>query len=188
MKSPNLSLLSVVKCRAGQQITRYLQRCNLVWVISLLGIAASLGCSFNSVKPPAVSLVDVRFGEVTLFETTLVARVRVENENKFPVTVDGGVHRIYLNDIDIGRGLSDERIELGRYGATEQQLTIRLSNVSMLRQIEPLIQSEEFEYRIESSMHMVSPSRSELELVNRGRLGPSSFGASRSKPRGSLTF
>lgn len=142
----------------------------------LLFTFVATGCFSHRVKEPAISLIDVNFSEVSVFETTLQARLRLENENSFPVTVIGGVHQIRLNDVSIGKGITSEVIEIPRYGSAESRVTVRLSNISMLSHLQKLIESEKFDYRIESVLTLEQEGReTEMEVTNQGHLGPSSF-------------
>ena len=68
-----------------------------------VSLALFAGCALFGPKPDAeVSLVDLNFTGMTLFETTADVAVRVENRNPDPITVEGGVHRVSVDGTDLG--------------------------------------------------------------------------------------
>jgi LEA14-like dessication related protein len=100
-----------------------------------------------------VSLVNVRFTQATAFETTAVFTLRFNNETPEPLQINGGVHKIYLNDHYVGEGLSHEPLELPRFGSVTQTVTVHLSNLRLVARLKPIIESQSFDYRLRSVLH-----------------------------------
>ena len=121
-------------------------------LVFLLSGCSLLGLGGYDFVKPEVQLEDLRFENVTLFSTALVVTVRIDNENDFPLKIDGGSHRVYLNGSYIGKGISDESVEIPRLGSEIQEIKVSLSNFSMLTKIASLVEQEKLEYKIDSSL------------------------------------
>ena len=111
-------------------------------------------CSGRAGIKPDVNLVDAQFSDVTLFETTADFVIRISNENPEPIVIDGASHDIYLNGVHIGKGLVDDKIEIPRLGTATQRVKVRISNLSLIRNMEDLIQSKNFDYKIDSTLYV----------------------------------
>lgn len=113
------------------------------------------GCAMlDSTVPPEVSLVDLRFENLSLFETTAVFTLRVANENPFPVTVDGGVYKLALNGRNVGKGLSNARLDVPRLASTTDQVTVHIGNLSLLLSAMDLGQQSEVAYSVSSTLYV----------------------------------
>jgi LEA14-like dessication related protein len=95
------------------------------------------------VPGPSVGLVNVRFTQATAFETTAAFTLRLSNETPEPLQLDGGVHKIYLNGLYVGEGLSGDTLDLPRLGTATQDVTVHLSNLRMVTRIRPYHRIEE---------------------------------------------
>lgn len=118
----------------------------------LLAFLVVSGCSFHRGEKPEVSLVDVVFSDLTLFETTARFKVRVTNPNNFPLTLEGGRHDIYLNNIHLGKGTSDSVVEIPRFGSATDEVLVHISNFSIISRIQSLINSTTLDYRVDSDI------------------------------------
>lgn len=112
------------------------------------------GCSSSIKIKPEVALVDVTFSNITLFETSADVVVRIDNENPHPIVIDGASHNISLNGISIGKGVTDQRVEIPRLGSTTQRLTVRISNLSLVKNIQSIIDAKEYDYRVDSTLYL----------------------------------
>lgn len=122
-------------------------------IISLLLVGLVLGGCGGSASGPAVSLVSVKFEDATALETTAKFTLRLSNENTEPVHITGEVHKIYLNGLYVGKGLSDQTIDLPRLSTTTHDVTVHLSNLGLATRLKPIIESKAFEYRVVSTFH-----------------------------------
>ena len=109
------------------------------------------GCASKSTV--AVNIVSVRFTDMTAFETTTTFTLRFSNESPEPVHLTGGVHKIYLNGLYVGKGLSSDPLDVPRLGTTTQEVIVHLNNIALATRVKPIIESEHFDYRIESVLY-----------------------------------
>ena len=125
----------------------------------LAGALLLCGCSRND--GPAVSLVSVQFQDATVLETTATFVLRLSNEQPAPWQMNGSVHKIYLNGLYVGKGMSDESVTVPRLSTVTNNLTVHLSNLAMATRIKSVIESKRFEYHIHSTFYgQTWPSRS----------------------------
>jgi LEA14-like dessication related protein len=114
-------------------------------------------CSCATFQPREdidVALVNVRLGETTVWETTAYFTVRVSNASPEPLTVNGSAYRFYLNGLNIGQGLSDERLEVPRLSSATQEVPVHLRNLSMATRIRPILESRAIDYRVDSTLYL----------------------------------
>jgi len=102
---------------------------------------------------PEISLVNIVFQDASFFETNGVFTVRIDNQRPTPLHINGGSYQLEINGVKIGRGTSDERLEIPRFGSATQNVKVHLSNLSMLSNLRPLIELKDFEYRIKGSIY-----------------------------------
>jgi LEA14-like dessication related protein len=121
-----------------------------LWLFVALLAAA---CASRYGAKPEIALVDLRLGEVTLLETGLNAVVRIDNESPYSLSINGAVFRLFLNDIDVGRGMTSERINIPRLGSANQEVLFRLNNISLISRIQSLLESNQFSYKISGRVY-----------------------------------
>jgi LEA14-like dessication related protein len=121
-------------------------------IFSLLAGALMLcGCSKSSNL--TVSLVNVHFKEATVLETTAVFTLRLDNAAPSPLEITGAAHNIYLNDLYIGKGLSDETFTVPRLSSVTNDVTVHLSNLALATRVKAAIESKRVDYRIQSTFY-----------------------------------
>lgn len=118
----------------------------------ILGLAAGalLLCGCHRPAGPSVNLVSVRFQEATALETTATFIIRLSNDAPEARQFTGSAHKIYLNGLYVGKGLSDESVEVPRLGTVTQEITVHLSNLALATRIKSVIEARRFDYRIQS--------------------------------------
>jgi len=140
-----------------------------------LAACALLACGCSRQTPGlSVRLTNVRFENVTVFETTAVFTLRLNNETPKPMKFTGAAHKIYLNGLYIGSGLSSEPLEVPRLGSVTQPVTVHLSNIAMATRIKPIIESRSFDYRVQSVFYGESW-LGRMHAENEGRLDLKDF-------------
>lgn len=118
-------------------------------VLALVLLAAGCGG-----KPgPAVTLVTVRFQKATALETTATFTIRLSNDAPAARQFNGSAHKIYLNGLYVGKGLSDATIDVPRLGTVTQEITVHLSNLALATRIKSIIEAERFDYRVHSTFY-----------------------------------
>ena len=125
----------------------------------LCGLAlASTGCAtMESFTAPDVTLVDVRFEDLTVFETSGTFTVRLSNENPEPMAVDGAVYKLYLGGQKVGKALSDLRVELPRLGSTVYEVDVFINNVALVTRLLTLRQERGLDYTIKGKLYVERP-------------------------------
>lgn len=126
----------------------------ILGLLVVTGIVA--GCGVNQ-PGPSVSLINLRFEDATALETTATFTLRLSNESPTPVALEGEVHKIYLNGLYLGKGLSDQKVEVPRLGTITHDVKVHLSNLALATRIKSIIDAKSFEYRIDSVFHGKGP-------------------------------
>lgn len=122
-------------------------------MLPVLLIAALLLAGCGGSPGPSVSLVTVKFEKATALETTATFTLRLSNEAPEARQFTGSAHRIYLNGLYVGKGLSDSTIDVPRLGTVTQDITVHLSNLALVTRIKAIIENERFDYRIQSTFY-----------------------------------
>jgi len=122
-----------------------------LWVLVTL---SATGCASRYAALTEIALVDLRLGEVTLFETGLKAVVRIDNENPNSLPITGASYRLYLNDIDVGRGMTSESVTVPRLGSANQEVLFQLNHISLISRIQSLLESDQFGYKISGNVYV----------------------------------
>ncbi len=143
-------------------------------LLFFLSAGLLLLCGCQTTPGPAVSLVNVGFNQSTAFETTAIFTLRLSNPTPEPMQLEGGVHKIYLNGLYVGEGLSGEPLSLPRLATATQNVTVHLSNLRMVTRFKPIIESHSFDYRIKSVLYGAPPA-GRMRSVNEGRLDLKDF-------------
>lgn len=126
-----------------------------------------LGCaSFRQVEGLEVNLTHMRFTEATLLETTGEFTLRVENETPAPLLLNGAVHKIYLNGLYIGKGLTGETLEVPRLGSATQNVTIHLRNLSLATRLRAILEQQAIDYRVATTFYLDTPQGTRKRYAN----------------------
>lgn len=124
----------------------------------VLALLASLSCaSLEPFSAPGVSLVNLEFEDLTLFETSGVFTVRISNENPDPVVVDGAVYNLYLGGLKVGRAMSDRRLEVPRLGSATYDVNLYINNLALATRLIPVIESRVLDYRVKGKLYVERP-------------------------------
>ncbi len=116
----------------------------------LMAVAALLtGCGGG--PGPSVNLVSVSFKDATALETTAVFTLRLSNEQPEPVEMNGSVHKIFLNGLYVGKGLSDATVTVPRLSTVTNDVTVHLSNLALATRLKAVIEAKRFDYRVQST-------------------------------------
>jgi LEA14-like dessication related protein len=113
--------------------------------------------SIGPLTSPDVTLADLKFTDLTVFETTGEITVRISNENPEPLSIDGAVFKLFLNGVSVGKALTSERVEIPRLGTSTLRATVHLNNVALITRLATMIEQPELEYRIRTKLFVVRP-------------------------------
>jgi len=108
--------------------------------IALLFAIILGGCA--AVQPPLeaphVSLIDLRVLDATLFEQRFALKIRLQNPNAVEVPVNGMDFRLEINDVELGRGVSDKAVTVPAYGETVFEINLVSNFARIVNQIRAL--------------------------------------------------
>ena len=129
-------------------------RCLLGRIFAIcLSVAAGAGCtSMGATEPLEVTLANLRITEVTVFETTLVAKLRITNPNPEPLTIDGGSFKLILDEKKVGMGTASETFTVERLDSAVIDAIFHLNNASALLRLQSILQENEVTYGIRGSL------------------------------------
>lgn len=102
-----------------------------------------------------VTLVTVQSVHGSEGEVQLAFTLRLQNASPSPVTIDGAAHKIFLNGVYIGQGLTSERVDVPRLATTTQQVTVNLSTFKLARAFYGVYRTQKADYRVESTLYAV---------------------------------
>lgn len=121
----------------------------IVFLIICLLLSA---CSLKQ-KPPEVRLVGLLVQDATLFETSLLIEVRVENDNPEDIEIGGGVHKLYINGEYVGKGYDKNGFTLPRLDSVVVPVTVFVNNLSLLTKLQNMAASSKLKYKVESELY-----------------------------------
>jgi LEA14-like dessication related protein len=106
----------------------------------------TLGCSsMGSMEPFDVTLANLNITEVTVFETTLVAKIRITNPNPEAFEIDGASFKLYLEDKKVGTGTSNESFTVDRLDSSVIDVIFHINNASALLRLKDILEDEDKE-------------------------------------------
>jgi len=109
-------------------------------------VAGALGCtSMGSIEPLDVTLANLNITEVTVFETTLVAKLRITNPNPEAFTIEGASFKLYLEDKKVGTGTSKESFTVDRLDSYVIDVVFHMNNASALLRLKDILEDKDKE-------------------------------------------
>jgi len=106
----------------------------LLFVLILAGCAAVQ----TPLEAPHVSLTDLRVLDATLFEQRFALKIRVQNPNPVELPVNGMNFRLEINDVELGRGVSDKAVTVPAYGEAVFEVNLVSNFARIVNQIRAL--------------------------------------------------
>ena len=111
------------------------------------------GCStMGSLEPLEVTLSTIQIPEVTVFVTTLGAKLRINNPNPEGRPNDGGSIKLYLDDQKVGTGTTSETISVDRLDSTVVDAVFNINNASAILRLKDIFQQKEVSYGVRGSL------------------------------------
>ena len=92
-----------------------------------------------------VTLSNLNFTEVTVFETTLIAKLRITNPNPEAFAIEGGSFKLYLEDKKVGTGTTNESFTVERLDSYVVDVTFHINNASALLRLKDIIETKDNE-------------------------------------------
>jgi len=146
-------LASQVNRKNSQRRCVLRRRWSRLVVVTLLVVGA-LGCtSMGSIEPLEVTLANLEITEVTVFETTLVAKLRITNPNPEAFTIEGASFKLYLEDKKVGTGTSKESFTVDRLDSSVVDVIFHINNASALLRIKDILEDDDISYGIRGGLY-----------------------------------
>jgi len=124
-----------------------------------------------TIEPLAVTLANLKITEVTVFETTLVAKLRITNPNPEAVTIDGGSFQLILDDTKVGTGTASETVTVERLDSAVVDAIFHVNNASALLRLQGILQEKEVTYGVRGSLFTRGPfGTKKIKIEKTGRL------------------
>ena len=115
--------------------------------------ALMTGCSsMASIEPLELTLADLEVSEVTLFETTLLARLRVMNPNPEPFVIDGGSFKLTLDGRKVGWGTTPGSFSVDRLDSVVVEAVFHINNASAALRLKDVLQQKVVSYGVTGSL------------------------------------
>jgi LEA14-like dessication related protein len=145
-------LASVVHATTHQlRLAHQRRNQNQLILAALLG--GLLACSsLGTFEPLGVTLADLEVTEITVFETTLAAKLRVTNPNPEDFTIEGASFKLYLEDKKVGSGASNETFTVERLDSTVVDVLFHLNNASAILRLKDILDDDEVSYGIRGGL------------------------------------
>ncbi len=133
-------------------------------------LALATGCASVGLIKPDVTLVNLKFTDLTVFETSGIFTVRLTNENPEPLFVEGGVYNLYLGGLRVGKGLSNHRLEVPPLATATDEVELHLNNLAIATQLRSIYESGVADYRIKGKVYVEGTyGRRRVTIENEGR-------------------
>jgi LEA14-like dessication related protein len=136
-----------------------------------LTLSLAACASTDPVEQPDVTLVDLRVGEVTVFETTLHAVVRVVNPSPEPLELEGASFKLDLEGRKIASGTAAASLSVPRLDSATMPVTFHVNNIAAFSKLRAVIEEEGFGWRLRGVLYSTgSWGRSRIRVERSGRL------------------
>ena len=145
----------------------------MLQALALVAAALATGCATtDALEEMEITLTGLQFTEATLFETTMVAKIRVTNPNPTPLAFEGASFKLYLDDRKMGTGLAPEPFAVEGLATTIVDVTFHLNNATVaFRLVDILKDKREVDYGVRGSLFMDGTlGRRKLKVEKMGHL------------------
>jgi LEA14-like dessication related protein len=118
-----------------------------------LTIVAAACATTEALEEMEITLIGLEFTDATLFETTMVASVRVANPNPDPLSFRGASFKLYLDDRKVGTGMAPEPFTVDGLATTVVPVTFHINNATAIFRIVDVLNDErEVGYGVRGSL------------------------------------
>jgi LEA14-like dessication related protein len=113
-----------------------------------------VGCSsLAPLEPLGVNLVDLEVQEITLFEATLVAKIRVSNPNPDPLQFSGGSLKLLVDERKIGTAMTSQAFAVAGFESTVIDITVHCNTASAITRIPALLKQDSVSYGVRGALY-----------------------------------
>ncbi len=141
-------------------------------VMALISLALVSGCaSMAPDERPEITLSNLEMTEATLFETTMVASVRISNPSPEPIVVDGATFKLVLDGKKVGRGMMKNSVSVDGLDSTLGSVIFHINNAAALYRLRGVMDSQAVEYGIIGNLYLKRGSQTQkVKVEQSGRL------------------
>lgn len=148
------------------------------WIISmaLASVLLVSGCASlrSDYSKPDVRLANVEMLRANLWEQNFLLQLRIDNPNARELPIRGMHYQVYLNDIQLATGVSDQHFDVAAYGSAYFELKVRSNLWRHLVDLGKLVESRQpVTYRIEGHIRTGFFMAPTIKLQESGSLDPS---------------
>jgi len=117
--------------------------------------SGATGCStMSSIEAPDVTLVNLDIQEVTVFETTLNASLRISNPNPEALELEGAAFKLVLDGRKVGRGMMSEAVTVDRLDSEVVDVVFHVNNASALLRAPEILKNEAVSYGVRATLYI----------------------------------
>lgn len=141
----------------------------LLFVVMLNGCAALQ----SAIETPHVTLNNLQVLDMTPLEQRYVVTLRLQNPNPISLPVTGMSFQLDINDMELGRGVTNEAVTVPAYGEALVEIHVVSNLLRIVNQIHALesSKSQSLRYRLSGGLS-ISNRMSKLPFEYRGEFGP----------------
>ncbi len=149
------------------------------WVSGMGGLALVLvagtgaGCvSIGAWSKPTVSVADLRIDDLTLFETSGAVTIRISNENREPLLVEGAAYNLWINGVRVGQALANRPLEVPGLGTATQEVELRLNHLALATRLPGIIDRGVVDYTLKAKLYLAGGVglRRSVRITSEGRI------------------
>lgn len=113
------------------------------------------GCaSMAPDEKPEITLSNIELTEATLFETTMVATVRIANPSLEPIVIEGATFKLVLDGKKVGRGMMKESVAVDALDSHVGDVIFHVNNAAALLRLRGVMDRLAVEYGIVGNLYL----------------------------------
>ena len=122
-------------------------------LVSLMVVAS--GCTTIAPEErPEITMSGLELTEATLFETTMVAAVRISNPSLDPIVVEGASFKLVLDGKKVGRGMMKDAVKVDGLDSQIGSVTFHINNASALLRLRDVMERRAVGYGIVGHLYL----------------------------------
>ena len=121
---------------------------------ALLPLSLLACATLQGFAKPELTLVNLRWKDFTVLESTIELEVRLSNENPETLVVDGGLLNLYLDGDLIGKGSTGETFEIPRLESVTQKFLVHVSHLNAIHRIKTIHENKRVDYAIKGELYV----------------------------------
>ena len=144
--------MSTLICHVSK--CRWTRNAPLSRLIAIVLVGGTLGCAtLQDLEPLDVTLADLKVTNVTVFETTLVAALRITNPNPEAITIEGASFKLYLEGKKVGTGTAKESFTVDRLDSSLVDVLFHINNASAVLRLKDVLEDDDVSYGISGGLY-----------------------------------